>query len=73
VIEVYNGSSWTVIWQSGATGIHDQTWQKITHNITAYKSANMRIRWGFDINSSGVFNEGSWTIDDVLVASAACP
>jgi hypothetical protein len=72
-IEVFNGATWTIVWQSGATGIADAAWQSINQNITAYKSATMQIRFGFNIGSSGVFNEGSWNIDDVLVASAACP
>ena len=72
-IEVFNGATWTIIWQSGATGIHDTSWQTINHNITAYKAANMQVRFGFNIGSTGVFNEGSWSVDDVTVASAVCP
>ncbi len=73
VIEVWNGSSWVLVWQSGATGIHDAAWQTINHDLSAYKNANMQIRWGFNIGSTGVFTEGSWSVDDVTVTSVACP
>lgn len=73
VVEVYNGVQWTTIWQSGNIGIEDSQWTFISHDITAYKSANMKIRFGFDIGSSGVFTVSSWNIDDVVVASKTCP
>ncbi len=78
-IEVYNGSSWVTVWTSGGPpGIEDSPpngmgWTFIQHDLTAYKNAGMRIRFGFDITSVGVFTIGSWNIDDVLVAGAACP
>ena len=73
VIEVYNGAKWIKIWESGANGIEDSQWMFITHDITAYKNASMKIRFGFDIGSAGVFTVSSWNIDDVVVASKACP
>jgi hypothetical protein len=78
-IQVYNGAQWVEIWKSGpAPGIEDsppngQGWTFIEHDLTAFKSAAMRVRFGFDITSQGVFTIGSWNIDDVLVAGAACP
>lgn len=42
-------------------------------DLTAYKSAQMKIRFGYNITSSGVFTIGQWNLDDVLVASALCP
>ena len=42
-------------------------------DISAYKSANTRIRFGYNIASGGVYTIGSWNLDDVLVASAICP
>lgn len=79
VVEVWNGANWTVLWNSGpAPGVEDSPpnglgWTFIQFDITAYKNAGMRIRFGFDITSGGVFTIGSWNIDDVLVAAAACP
>jgi hypothetical protein len=78
-IEVWNGSSWVVIWQSGGPPVIQDSppngigWTYVQHDITAYKNAAMRVRFGFDITQSGVFVIGSWNIDDVLVASLGCP
>jgi hypothetical protein len=72
-IEVYNGTSWAVIWQSGSTSTSATTWQKYTYDISGYKDANMRIRFGHNVGSSFAFARGGWNIDDVLVASAGCP
>ncbi|MBK9264463.1 MAG: hypothetical protein IPM54_32325 [Polyangiaceae bacterium] len=74
VIEVYNGSSWVVVWETfGSPGVTDTSWQTPVYDITAHKNANMRVRWGFNVGSTGAFSRGQWNIDDVLVASAACP
>jgi len=42
-------------------------------DVTQYKNANMRVRFGYNIASGGVYTIGSWSVDDVLVASAICP
>ncbi|MFO0592122.1 MAG: MopE-related protein [Polyangiaceae bacterium] len=42
-------------------------------DLTAYKSATMKIRFGYDVASSGVYTIGSWNLDDILIASAICP
>jgi hypothetical protein len=78
-VEVYNGLQWIVLWQTGsAPGIQDSPpqglgWTFQQFDLTGYKNTAMRIRFGFDITQAGVFNVGSWNIDDVLVASGACP
>jgi hypothetical protein len=33
----------------------------------------MRIRFGYQIGSSGAFTIGSWNLDDIKVSSALCP
>jgi Putative metal-binding motif len=72
-VEVFNGTTWTLIWQSGSTGYSDTSWQTATSDISIHKSANMRIRFGHNIGSSFAFSEGGWNIDDVFVGSASCP
>jgi hypothetical protein len=79
VIEIWNGNAWIQIWNSGPPpGVQDSPpegagWTFIQHDITQYKNAGMRIRFGMDVTSGGVYTIGSWNIDDVLVAGAACP
>lgn len=78
-VEVYNGTQWIVLWQSGSSpAITDSPpvgmgWTYVSYDVTNYKNAGMKVRFGFDIGQSGVFVTGSWNVDDVLVASAACP
>ena len=42
-------------------------------DLTAYKSAQMRIRFGYDVASDFAFTIGTWNLDDVVIASAICP
>ena len=73
-VEVWNGSQWINLWTTGGPpGVMDAEWTFQEFDLTNYKNPSMRVRFGFDINSGGVFTIGSWNIDDVLVASAACP
>jgi len=72
-IEVFNGSAWAIVWQSLSTGTYDTSWQNMTYDVSIHKSATMRVRFGFNVGSSGLISYGGWNIDDVLVASAACP
>ncbi|WP_240807037.1 MopE-related protein [Polyangium spumosum] len=67
-IEVYNGSSWVVVWQSDTTSIEDSAWQNILHDLTAYKNTNLRVRFGFAIGqTSFLYSMSSWNVDDVVI------
>lgn len=73
-VEVYDGAQWVNLWTTGSfPGIEDAAWTFQEFDVTAYKNAGMRVRFGFDIASGGVYTIGSWNVDDVLIASAACP
>jgi hypothetical protein len=67
-VQVYNGASWVTVWQSaGPPGIQDTAWTLQSFDVTAYKNANMQIRFGYTIGSAGVFTVSSWNVDDVKV------
>jgi len=72
-IDVYNGSSWVNVYDSGATGVSDASWMYEIYDITAYKNAFMQIRWGFNVGSTGVITDAGWNIDDVKVYTSGCP
>lgn len=73
-VEVFDGVTWVQVWVTGGPpGVMDAAWNYNSYDLTAYKNASMRVRFGFDITSGGVYTIGSWNIDDVLVASGACP
>ncbi|MFO0553312.1 MAG: MopE-related protein [Polyangiaceae bacterium] len=42
-------------------------------DLTPYKSSQLRIRFGHAVTSAGAYTIGSWSIDDVQIASALCP
>lgn len=73
-IDVFDGTSWVNLWMSaGPPALFDAQWTRISHEITAYKSATTRVRFGFVIGqASGSFTVGSWNVDDVVIANAVC-
>jgi len=73
VIEVFNGTAWVQVWQSGPVLSTASAWTKVSYDLSQHKNATMRIRWGFNIASPQVFAMGSWNIDDVLVSTTICP
>jgi hypothetical protein len=78
-VDVWDGAQWVNLWTSGgAPGVQDSPpvgagWTYVEHDVTAYASAAMQVRFGFDINANGVFTIGSWNVDDVRVTSVTCP
>lgn len=72
VVEVYNGTTWNTVFQTGGTSTIDKSWQFFSYDITAHKSATTKIRFGFEIGNAGVYTIGSWSIDDVVVANQIC-
>jgi hypothetical protein len=71
-IDVWNGSQWINIWASGQF-LFEASWTFMQHDITNYKNAAMRVRFGFDVKQFDFSSFSSWNLDDVLVASQACP
>jgi len=71
-IDVWNGNQWITIWASGQF-FFESNWSYMQHDITNYKNAAMRVRFGFDIKQFDFSGFSSWNLDDVLVASQACP
>jgi hypothetical protein len=72
-VDVWDGASWVNVWATGAApGIADSAWTPVFHDVTAYRNAGMRVRFGFDITSTGVWSISSWNIDDVIVSSTTC-
>jgi hypothetical protein len=72
-VQVYDGVSWVTLWESGGSpGVNDTAWALQTYDIGKYKNAALQVRFGFNINSSGVFDVASWNIDDVVIANVVC-
>lgn len=79
VVEVYDGTKWVEIWASGPPpSIQDSPpagagWTFVSHDITPYKNAAIKVRFGYDIESGGVYTIGSWNLDDVKLQNTVCP
>jgi len=73
IVQVFDGTSWVTLWESGSSpGVTDAAWTLVTYDLTSHKNANMQIRFGFVIGSTGVFTVSSWNIDDVTIANVVC-
>jgi hypothetical protein len=77
-VEVFDGAAWVVIWKSGDVVIEDSPpagagWTFTSFDVTAHRSGAMRVRFGVSIVTPGALAVGSWNLDDLLVASEACP
>jgi hypothetical protein len=78
-VYVFDGTSWVEVWSSGPPpSIQDSPpvgtgWTFVSHDITAYKNAGLKVRFGYDIGSNGVFTIGSWNLDDVKLQNTVCP
>lgn len=73
-VEVFDGATWHVLWESGPSpGIRDSAWTQHAYDMSAYKSSQFRVRFGFEIGSTGVFACSSWNLDDVEIANVICP
>ncbi len=68
-----DGVTWTVVWQTAGVPVSDSQWTFESIDLTAYKSATMRFRFGFSIGEAGVFTVSSWNLDYVKVQNAPCP
>ena len=65
-VEVWNGSAWVTVWQSGGSpSIFENAWSLQTYDLTPYKNAALQVRFGHTVGSSGAYIVSSWNIDDV--------
>jgi hypothetical protein len=71
-VEVWNGNQWITVLANGEFTL-DAFWTYVQIDITNYKNAAMKIRFGFDVKQMEFSPFSGWNIDDVLVASQACP
>ncbi|HTN85158.1 MAG TPA: hypothetical protein VL242_15775 [Sorangium sp.] len=75
-IEVFDGTSWVVIYQStlgAGSRVLDSSWTNVTYDLTPYRNPNLQIRFGWRVfvHFGGAYSSG-WNIDDVQVTTDAC-
>ena len=71
-VEVWNGNAWITVWAKGDFFFETQ-WTYVQHDLTNYKNAAMRVRFGFNMGQFVFATFSSWNLDDILVASEPCP
>jgi hypothetical protein len=72
-VDVFDGKSWQNLWTSaGPPAVKDTAWTLQSFELTKYRSAALRVRFGFEVGNGGVFTVSGWNVDDVVVASAVC-
>jgi hypothetical protein len=68
------GATWHVLWQNPVgIPINEAAWSFQVLDITTYKGPTTQVRWGFEIDSVGVYDEASWNLDSIKVQNAQCP
>jgi hypothetical protein len=77
-VEVYNGSAWVTVWSNSSLGnvlVADNNWLRFEHDVTAYKNAGFRVRFGHKTGQKANFLPfimSGWNLDDVSLSSATC-
>ncbi len=74
IVEVYDGANWQPLFVTGGSATEDSFWHQQVYDVTAYKNAAMQVRFGFNVNSGGVYGDcGGWNLDDVRLFTSNCP
>ncbi|MEZ4302337.1 MAG: MopE-related protein [Polyangiaceae bacterium] len=70
-----NGGTWTNVYSVPAGQFqNDMQWVQASFDVTAYKSAQFKVRFCYSTGpSTGIITGGGWSVDDVYLASATCP
>ncbi|MFO0590814.1 MAG: MopE-related protein [Polyangiaceae bacterium] len=68
-----NGATWTTVFTSqSGTFMNETSWTPVTHNITAQKGAQTRVRFCYTAGSGGIVVGGGWSLDDVQITDVTC-
>lgn len=69
-IDVFDGTNWQNLWTSGgAPGIADTGWNWQSYDLTPYKNAFLRVRFGMRVTSTAVYPVSSWNVDNVRLGA----
>lgn len=75
-VDVYDGSAWVNVY-TNPTGsgnlVTDAAWTYEPYDVTQWKNAAFRVRFGYSIVATGVYEMSAWNVDDVSVSTPACP
>ncbi len=65
--EVYNGSTWTVLYNNPSSSQGQNTWSQHTYDISSYVDGVSNAQIRFRLNTDGGEVWGGWNIDDITI------
>jgi len=72
-VEVYDGAAWKQVYANNSE-VKDVAWSEQQYDVSAYKNADFRVRWSWQVSPGGAFICSQWNVDDVrLIPDPACP
>jgi hypothetical protein len=73
-VDVYDGTRWVNLYSNPSTAIvSDSAWTRESYDVTMYKNASFRVRFGYAIVGASVYAMSCWNVDDVSISTVACP
>jgi hypothetical protein len=71
-IQVWDGAAWAQLYVNDTNDCeNDALWTNHAYDVTAYKNPAFQVRFCTE-NTSGAYDTGNWTIDDLTIAPIAC-
>ncbi len=71
--QVYNGSTWTTLFENSSITIDENAWSQYTYDVSAYATNNPNFRFRFGIGVTDVsWQYCGWNLDDILITSIQC-
>jgi hypothetical protein len=69
------GTTWNTVYAVPSGQVqNDSDWTFASFDITAFKSATLKVRFCHEVTDNiGIYEGGGWNVDDVTIASSACP
>jgi len=75
-IDVFDGTIWQNVWLTGASpAVQDSAWTLQQFDVSSYADGNadFKLRFGYAIESGGVWTVSGWNIDDISVSGDVVP
>jgi hypothetical protein len=75
-VDVYDGTAWVNVYTNptgSGTYVTDSAWNAMVYDLSAYANASLRVRFGYSVLSTSVYEMSSWNVDDVTISTLACP
>jgi hypothetical protein len=71
-VEVFDGTQWIVVANATLPTVNDSTWATSSFDVTPYKNAKFRVRFGHALGAfEGNLSASGWNVDNVRIASTA--